>query len=155
MLKRMLTLLLFTFGILYVNATVRYMTVEQNDGKKYSFLLADKPVVTYEDGNLVVNGNVSTSYAISDVKNFHFTEGDESGVKDADAELLRVITIDDNTIRVENALANAKVMLFNINGATIFTTTTDPLGTVTINLPNQKGVYVLTVGEQSIKVIRK
>ena len=115
--KRILVAGLFLGGVLCANATVRYMTVEHKSGKKCSFLLDDNPVVTYSDGNLVVNGSATTSYAISDVKDFHFTVGDESGVKNIESDLLRIINVDDKTIRIENAPVNIEVMMMNINAA--------------------------------------
>ena len=48
-----------------------------------------------------------------------------------------------------------KVSLVGVNGMTIFTALTDNEGSVNVVLPEQKGVYVLTVGTKSIKVIRK
>ncbi|MCQ2262596.1 MAG: hypothetical protein MJZ42_05515, partial [Bacteroidales bacterium] len=99
--------------------------------------------------------SASTSYAISGVKNFHFTEGDETAVENTNADMLRIVSSDDNTICVENAPAGAKVVLVSAGGATVATTTADQSGTVAITIPSAKGVYVLTVGKQSIKLIRK
>lgn len=153
--KRILVAGLFLGGVLCANATVRYMTVEHKSGKKCSFLLDDNPVVTYSDGNLVVNGSATTSYAISDVKDFHFTVGDESGVKNIESDLLRIINVDDKTIRIENAPVNIEVMMMNINGILVCTTLTDSNGIAVLTLPEHKGLYVLSVGMQSIKLIRK
>ncbi len=130
------------------------MTVEQKSGAKYSFLLKENPVVTYKGGELVVNGSASTSYALDGVKNYHFTEGDLTGVETIGVDMLR-ITTDENTVLVENAPAGAKVALVNAGGATVAVATADQSGTATISLPSAKGVYVLTVGMQSFKVIRQ
>lgn len=152
--KRLLTSIALLLGSLCANATVQYMTVEQKSGAKYSFLLKENPVVTYKGGELVVNGSASTSYAISGVKNYHFTESDQTGVENTGADMLR-ITTDENTVLVENAPAGAKVALVNAGGATVTNTTAGQNGGATISLPSAKGVYVLTVGKQSFKLIRK
>lgn len=141
-------------GALCASAAVQYMTVEQKSGAKYSFLLSEKPVVTYTDGNLVVNGEASTSYAISGVKNYHFTESDLTGVETTDAEMLRIIT-DETTVLVENAPVGASVTLLNAVGSNLAATTADQGGTASIALPSTKGVYILTVGRHSFKIIRK
>ncbi|MCQ2262593.1 MAG: hypothetical protein MJZ42_05500 [Bacteroidales bacterium] len=153
--KAFITLSLLSCGLMCADAAANYMTVELKGAKKFSFKLSDKPVVTYENGDLVVNGNASTSYAISGVKNFHFTEGDETAVENTNADMLRIVSSEDNTISVENAPTGAKVVLVNAGGATVATTTADQIGAATISLPSTKGVYVLMVGKQSIKLIRK
>ena len=56
---------------------------------------------------------------------------------------------------MENAIAGVKVLLVNLNGAVLATSTTDPTGSAIVTLPSEKGVYVLSVGNQSFKVIRK
>ncbi|MBR0501779.1 MAG: hypothetical protein IJJ77_00885 [Paludibacteraceae bacterium] len=155
MIKRILILGLFACSFLFANAAAQYMTIEQKDGKKYSFLLHDNPVITYSGGNLVVNGSATTSYAISGVKNFHFTEGNETGVKNQLADVLRIVNLDGNTLQIQNAQASEKVILFNVMGHVVFSATTDVDGSVIVNLPGQKGTYVLTVGLRSIKIIRK
>ena len=72
--KKTLILLLLSLGAIYVNANVKYMTIEQKNGERLSFLLADNPEITYnEEKQLVVNGNAETSFVLSDVKNYHFT----------------------------------------------------------------------------------
>ncbi len=155
MTKKLLISIALLCAALCADAAANYMTVELKGAKKFSFKLSDNPVVTYENGDLVVNGNASTSYAISGVKNFHFTEGDETAVENTNADMLRIVSSDDNTVSVENAPAGAKVLLVNAGGANVATTTADQSGTATITLPSAKGVYVLTVGKQSFKVIRK
>ncbi|MBO4529395.1 MAG: hypothetical protein J5767_02020 [Paludibacteraceae bacterium] len=153
--KKVLAILAFSGCLLCLNAQKQYMTVEQLDGKMYSFSLDENPIVTYENGSLIVNGSLATSYAISDVKNYHFTEGDETGVNALAADVLQIVSLNETTLQVLNAQALEKVSLVGVNGVTIFVATTDKEGSAVVTLPNQKGVYVLTVGTKSIKVIRK
>lgn len=155
MTKKLLTTIALLCAALCADAAANYMTVELKNAKKFSFKLSDNPVVTYQNGDLVVNGNASTSYAIGSVKNFHFTEGDQTPVENVDADMFRIVNMDDNTISVENAPAGAKVVLVNAGGATVITSTVDQSGTSIISLPQHKGVYVLIVGKQSFKLIRK
>lgn len=153
--RTIISLLAVLCTLLYTNAAVNYMTVELQTGEKFSFLLKDNPVITYKTGELVVNGSAGTSYAISGVKNYHFTGSDETSVENIGADMLRIISPDDNTVVVENAPACAAITLVSAGGATIVTMVADYGGTATILLPSDKGVYVLTVGKQSFKLIRK
>lgn len=155
MLKQIFSVLALCCGVLCANAAVQYMTVEQKSGEKFSFLLKDKPVVTYKDGALVVNGSATTSYAIDGLRNYHFTEGNETEVKEEVANVLRVVNRDDNSLSLENAPAGVKVTLVSVNGIVVATSKVDLDGTATILLPSEKGVYVLTIGNQSFKIIRK
>ncbi len=155
MVKRILSVGLFVCSVLFANASVQYMTIEKKNGEKYSFLLEDSPVITYSDGNLVVNGNDKTSFAIADVKNYHFSEENETGVKESHVDVLRIVNIDENTLQIQNASAFEKVMLVQSNGKLFSVTTSDSEGTANVTLPDQKGVYVLVVGIKSIKIIRK
>lgn len=153
--------LLFTVGAslvsLFANSTAQYMVVEQKSGEKYSFLLADYPVITFDNGDFVVNGSETTTYAISNVKNYHFTEFDvkDMGVNQYQIDALVVENIDDDILLVKNARPFSKALLVNISGMLVFSSDTDVAGNSTILLPRQKGVYVLTIANQSIKIIRK
>ncbi|MBO4333296.1 MAG: hypothetical protein J5875_09055 [Paludibacteraceae bacterium] len=153
--KKILIALALIGGSFCANAAVRYMTVEQKTGEKFSFLLMEKPVVTFSEGNLVVNGSAATSYAISGVKNYHFTDDDQSGVEIFGADVLRIVEVDDNKVRVENAQAGTQVLLFNASGVLLVDAVVDQTGSAVVTLPEQKGVYVLAADKKSIKLIRK
>lgn len=132
-----------------------YMIVEQKNGEKISFLLADKPVLTYHGRNLVINSNSSTTYAIDDIKNYHF--GDD--VVSLDGTLfsnsLKIINIDRETIEIQNTLPYSDVRLFSSNGVQVLSSKTSKDGHTIVKLPIQQGIYMLTIGSQSFKIIRK
>ncbi|MBR6105844.1 MAG: hypothetical protein IKP81_12410 [Paludibacteraceae bacterium] len=138
---------------LYSHAGTKYMTVEQKTGEKFSFLLANKPVVTYENNELVVNGSGS-SFVVDDLKNFYFTDEDLSGVANNTTDVLSVVKTDENTIRVENAAAGVAVKLVSASGSVVATGTTDQNGAASLSFPKQTGVYVMTIGNNSFKVVR-
>lgn len=135
-------------------ATENYMTVELKNGDLYSFLLADKPVVSYNDASLVINSNDKTSYAISDVKNYHFTKSDATSLETVNS-FLRIVNIDDKTVEVQNAKPMLQVTLTSTSGVQILSSCAGSDGRVVVKLPESKGVYLLSVGDQSFKVIRK
>lgn len=147
-----------SYGALNCSATVKYMTVELKSSEKYSFLLADKPVVTFQNGDLVVNGSAETSYAISGVKDYHFTEKDET---EATGETLKsvetgcVIFENNGVVFVQKANPSADVLLFNVNGVILSKTSVDNNGNAELKLPDFAGVYVLSIANQSFKLIRK
>lgn len=152
--KKIITLCFLGVSML-ANAEITHVTVELKEGGKYSFLLAEKPVITFKGADLVVNDNAATSYALSDVKNYHFTESDETKVEAVANAEIRIVNLNEQTIEVQNSEASVKVNLIAANSAVLSTTTTDANGKATINLPQTKGVYIVTVGNKSFKVIRK
>lgn len=158
MLKKFVFLVCLSLGALNCSAAVKYMTVELSSGTKYSFLLADKPVVTFESGDLVVNGSAETSYAISGVKDYHFTEKDET---EATGETLKsvetgcVIFENNGVVFIQKANPSADVLLFNVNGVVLSKTSVDNNGNAELKLPDFAGVYVLSIANQSFKLIRK
>lgn len=136
-------------------ATVSYMTVELKAGDKYSFLLTDKPVVTFNSGDLVVNGDAETSYSIEGVKNFHFTEGDATGAETLSSGEMRIASLDGSTIQVQNIGNGSIATLVNVSGKIISSSKADSEGSATISLPQTKGVYILSADGKSFKIIRK
>ncbi|MCQ2209050.1 MAG: T9SS type A sorting domain-containing protein [Paludibacteraceae bacterium] len=142
-------------GMMSVSAEATYLTVELNAGNKYNFLLADKPVVTFKSGDLVVNGNSETSYSIEGVKNFHFTEGDVTKVEQLSSEEIRIVSLDEATIQLQNLDKQAVVTLMNVSGMLISSSKTNEDGTAIVSLPKTKGVYILSVAGKSFKIIRK
>ncbi|MBE6326355.1 MAG: T9SS type A sorting domain-containing protein [Bacteroidales bacterium] len=153
MVKKVLTLISLCGCLVCANAKKQYMTIEQRNGEKYSFLLDDELEITYSEGNLIVNGSPVTSFAISSVKNYHFSETASVDAKISNE--LRIVNLDGSTVEVQNATASAKVMLVNVSGAVFFESETNAEGSVIVELPEQKGIYILSVGTHSIKVIRK
>ena len=89
--RKILCLFFFTGVLLTAQAAVSYMTIEKTNGEKFSFLLAETPVITFVGDDLVVNGSSETSYAVTDVKNYHFTETDQTVVEKQTSELLRFV----------------------------------------------------------------
>lgn len=63
--------------------------------EKISFTLADKPIITFGNGELIINGDAETSYAIRDIKGYYFTEDKDNGIENQLANKLRIIKIDE------------------------------------------------------------
>lgn len=78
-----------------------------------------------------------------------------SGVSTISNQALQVYTESDGTIHVTNAQANAILQVTDLNGKVVISTVTDCYGNSDIKLSDLKDAYVITVGNQSIKVIVK
>ena len=133
----------------------KYMTLELKDGGKYSFLLKDNPIITYENKNLVINSDDETSFAIEDIKEYRFTAEDEDAVWNIYASAMQIVSIDDETIEVKNINSSLSVNVTSVSGVIVSSFKANADGSVIVKLPREKGVYILSAGNQSFKIIRK
>lgn len=61
----------------------------------------------------------------------------------------------EDAICIGNAKPNKKIKVFDMNGKAVATSVTDGSGSANIVLPKTNDVYVITVGNQSMKVVLK
>ena len=141
--------------VLGTHAEAKYMTIEMKTGTTISFLLADNPVITYNNESLVINNDIKTTYSFEDVKNYHFTESFATGVNALPTNGLRIVWIDDETIVVQNAQPNSIIAITAVNGVVVSQARTAADGISTVRMPSKAGVYVLSVDKQSFKFTRK
>ncbi len=153
--KRSLLLLFATIGLWgSVCANPTFVTIEFKDLSKKSFVLAESPVFQYRNDSLVVNGSASTGYQFEKVAKFYF-EGELSSIPTIAANEVRVTYLDNQHIQVEGLAANSQVGLFSVLGQVIEQKSAKEGEAVLFTLPAAKGVYILKVNEQSIKIIKK
>lgn len=131
------------------------LIVDLKNSEKFTFALSDKPVITFKAGEMVVNGSSSTSYAISEVKNYHFEEVLPTAAENISKDELRIFQVDENTIQIYGANPGAQVVVVSIAGVVVSAQYADADGAATLQLPSQKGVFVVAVGDRSFKFIRK
>ena len=148
-------LFLTTMGLwASVCAEPTFVTIEFKDLTKKSFVLAESPAFQYRNDSLVVNGNLSTSYQFDKVAKYYF-EGETSGIPDISANEVRVTYLDNQHIQVEGLKANTQAALFSILGQVIEQKRSEEGEAIQFTLPAAKGVYILKVNEQSIKIIKE
>lgn len=139
-----------------LNAEPAFLSVELNNGSNYSFQLDEFPEISYEDEKLIVNDDENTSYEIEDVKDFVFSDNSVSEAKLLDeSDNLKVVTLADDLVHIEGLNCNADVVLMGINGTAVSTTNANDDGVVEIVLPNQKGIYIISDGQHTVKVRRQ
>lgn len=153
--KRLMLILSFILLEICTLSAATHLTIELNTWEKISFTLADKPIITFGNGELIINGDAETSYAIRDIKGYYFTEDKDNGIENQLANKLRIIKIDENTIQVQNANVSTKVSLVGSSGIVLSTMVVDASGNAIISIPQEKGVYILTVADKSLKIIKK
>ncbi len=155
MVKRFITTLTSVCLAFGLYAESKYLTVELKDGSAISFLLTEQPVITFENSCLVINKDAKTTYSFENLRNFRFTEEGLTDLEKVSAETLRFVQTDEETIEVQNAPSGSVIILTAVNGAVLSQVNAGTEGKATVKMPSQAGVYVLSVGNQSFKIIHK
>lgn len=143
-------LLLSVVGCLKVSAQ-NALVLETNDGKTYSYVLASKPQLTFNETDMIIaTTDASASFVRTDIKNFRFEEVADA-IKDVKADSQRMSYLH-GVVTVEGA---ENVILYDISGKQIMSKRAAGNGSVTIDLNNQpQGTYIVRSGKQSLKVQR-
>lgn len=131
-----------------------FVTIEFKDHTKKSFALAESPVFQYRNDSLVVNGNLSTAYKFDKVAKYYF-EGEPASIPNVTANEVRVTYLDNQHIQVEGLKAQAQAALYSLLGQMIEQKKAKEGEAIQFTLPAAKGVYILKVNEQSIKIIKE
>ena len=84
-----------------------------------------------------------------------FEDSEESGIPAVASNEVRVTYLDNQNILVEGLKAGSNVELFSLLGQLIEKKSTKDGEALQFKLPNDKGVYVLKVDNQSIKIVKK
>ncbi|MCR5496332.1 MAG: T9SS type A sorting domain-containing protein [Paludibacteraceae bacterium] len=138
-----------------VCANTKVVSIEFKDLTKKSFVLSESPKFQYRNDSLVVNGSASTAYPFQNVSKFYFEDSEESGIPAVASNEVRVTYLDNQNILVEGLKAGSNVELFSLLGQLIEKKSTKDGEALQFKLPNDKGVYVLKVDNQSIKIVKK
>ena len=131
------------------------VTVEFSDFTKKSFVLAESPTFQYKNDSLVINGSVSTAYPFAKVKKYYFEDGEPSEMSSVESNEVRVTYLDNQHIQIEGLKENSQVALFSVLGQLIEIKSSHSGETVQMTLPNIKGIYVLKINEQIVKLIKE
>ena len=154
--KKKCLLLLAALGVCgSVCAELTLVTIEFKDLTKKSFVLSESPKFQYRNDSLIVNGSASTAYPFKNVSKFLFEDSELSKIPAIVSNEVRVTYLDNQNILVEGLKAGSNVELFSLLGQLIEKKSDKNGEALQFKLPETKGVYVLKVDDQSIKIVRK
>lgn len=127
-----------------------YLTVRNKDGQETSVKVAVGTVLTFKNGALQTTTNgQTTEFPLSSMQAFFFS-ATPTGIQQIGNEAM--VTLNANAITV-NAPAHTRVAVTTMDGRQVYAFTKLKNGseTRTISLPN--GIYVVSVGTASKKVL--
>ncbi len=132
-----------------------YVTVNLTDGSKYSFLLSSSPKISYSGDSLKVDGSANTTFPLSKVDSYNFTESDLTDVSVLESNEIRITYSDNSHVKAEGLQPKSAVVLYSVGGAAIQKVNATEEGVAELELPQTKGVYILKTDSQNVKLIKE
>ena len=143
-----------SFAAFFASADNTHLIVHFKDGSKTSFVLADKPAVSFVDNNVRIRAqHVDTDFDAATVVKFSF--GDEtSSIRKVEADEIRFTIPDADHLTVEGLKAGEAVTVVSIEGRIVRVMRADAAGPAQIELTELAGgVYIIaTESGKSIKM---
>ena len=154
-LKRLFTVLLLLFA-LKASATVnnRTLVVELCDGNTASFLLADKPKITFTAQLMcIVSESLSMDFDRSDIRKYRFINDDvTTSVKTSSKADAKVAV---NTLLLNGVDEGTTIVIYNANGMIVKQTVAVD-GNCTISLDSlATGAYIVTFNNTTFKFLKR
>lgn len=161
MLNRFLLLMLAllslqgTVSVLHAEGEGQMLVLYRKNGQKIVYNLEDEPNIRFQAGKLVImTDRLRAEYVLGDVVSYRF-EGDMDAISAPHAQGSGFEQKGDEIV-VYGLPSGEPVMLYSPAGTLIAQKKAGSDGTASMTLAGQpKGVYVVTVGDESIKFLKR
>lgn len=151
--NKILLILLLFFSVRLSAREYKALVVEMRDGSTASFLLAEKPKITFA-GELmnIVSSASGMEFARADVRKYSFVDAPTSV---DEAIVSPEAVIDGNTVVVCGVPDGTAVGVYTVGGAAVMQSTAVG-GSCTLSLENlSAGLYIVNYNNTSIKYLKK
>ncbi len=151
--KKYIFLLLWTMGL--SSAMAKSLLLTLKDGTQVYYLLGGdiNPKMTFENGKICVNAD---NYEITDIKHFVISKEDDPNALDAPQANAQTPRLKGNVLTTATSIPAKDVHVFSLNGTEVEAEKTEGKDGVSIDLNRlPKGVYIVRIGESSLKVTKK
>ena len=146
-----------TFSLLMlvasIGATAKSLVFTLNDGTKVYYQLSSEvnPIMRFKEGKLLVNDDV---YEFGGIKNFYLSDEDAPNAIE-NVQSKPNVTFKANTVLIP-ADAVKVLKVFTVDGVEVKTVIQNEGDVFSVDLNGlAKGVYVISTGKSSLKVIKK
>ena len=146
-----------TFSLLMlvasIGATAKSLVFTLNDGTKVYYQLSSEvnPIMRFKEGKLLVNDDV---YELDGIKNFYLSDEDAPNAIE-NVQSKPNVTFKANTVLIP-ADAVKVLKVFTVDGVEVKTVIQNEGDVFSVDLNGlAKGVYVISTGKSSLKVIKK
>ena len=157
--KRALTLHFFLLCLIsFVWAdTGTSLIVESVSGEKFCFLLVNSPELTFNDRTLYVQDNTKTeSIKIDNVLQYYFIS-EETDISSVESKAgIRLYYDTNGNVVVEGFDQPAQIRIYSVNGLEYSDCISVINNKAVVSLSSlQKGVYIISISNQQIKVYKR
>lgn len=146
-----------TFSLLMlvasIGATAKSLVFTLNDGTKVYYQLSSEvnPIMRFKEGKLLVNDDV---YEFDGIKNFYLSDEDAPNAIE-NVQSKPNVTFKANTVLIP-ADAVKVLKVFTVDGVEVKTVIQNEGDVFSVDLNGlAKGVYLISTGKSSLKVIKK
>ena len=154
--RKVVLLLFFTLlsGLIYAQEELA-LCLAMRDGSSVSFLLKEKPQVTFVADSLkIVSSASQTKVKRSDVLDIRFKMEVPNSIEDVCEN--GTVEIGSEFIRVENMRPDGVVNVYSVDGRVVVSGKADGNGSAVIGLHSiPSGIYLLNYNDITIKFIRR
>ncbi|MBR1491572.1 MAG: T9SS type A sorting domain-containing protein [Bacteroidaceae bacterium] len=136
-----------------IGATAKSLVFTLNDGTKVYYQLSSEvnPIMRFKEGKLLVNDDV---YEFDGIKNFYLSDEDAPNAIE-NVQSKPNVTFKANTVLIP-ADAVKVLKVFTVDGVEVKTVIQNEGDVFSVDLSGlAKGVYVISTGKSSLKVIKK
>ena len=136
-----------------IGATAKSLVFTLNDGTKVYYQLSSEvnPIMRFKEGTLLVNDDV---YEFDGIKNFYLSDEDAPNAIE-NVQSKPNVTFKANTVLIP-ADAVKVLKVFTVDGVEVKTVIQNEGDVFSVDLNGlAKGVYVISTGKSSLKVIKK
>lgn len=139
--------------VVSIGATAKSLVFTLNDGTKVYYQLSSEvnPIMRFKEGKLLVNDDV---YEFDGIKNFYLSDEDAPNAIE-NVQSKPNVTFKANTVLIP-ADAVKVLKVFTVDGVEVKTVIQNEGDVFSVDLNGlAKGVYVISTGKSSLKVIKK
>lgn len=143
----------FLMLVASIGATAKSLVFTLNDGTKVYYQLSSEvnPIMRFKEGKLLVNDDV---YEFDGIKNFYLSDEDAPDAIE-NVQSKPNVTFKANTVLIP-ADAVKVLKVFTVDGVEVKTVIQNEGDVFSVDLNGlAKGVYVISTGKSSLKVIKK
>ncbi len=136
-----------------IGATAKSLVFTLNDGTKVYYQLSSEvnPIMRFKEGKLLVNDDV---YEFDGIKNFYLSDEDAPNAIE-NVQSKPNVTFKANTVLIP-ADAVKVLKVFTVDGVEVKTVIQNEGDVFSVDLNGlAKGVYVISTGKSSLKMIKK
>lgn len=133
--------------------------VKTKDGGEYKFVLESKSCMSFEGANLTLDqGGVIHTFELTNIKNVTYgdVQNGNDGIKHIAENTTLSVSYQNGCVVVSNLKPEETVTLYTVKGEKTDSAKADEQGVAKLNINNvAKGIYIISTGKSSHKILKK